>query len=247
MNFFQHIANSYVAPSAATFVTTNLFAYYDANNPGGSGWQDLHQTYNPSTYTYNMANVNGAAFTTIGGVNALYLDGVNDYCFLQQRPKQMDDPLLNVNLLNYTYEFWIRSNGSWLGNGNFWAAGYNQASRSRWSSGVRMYAPNMDSFGQVYGGAVWTTNTWHHMVVTMENLGANDRIIVYRNAVSQGTDTTGNYNPTDLNGNDFFLGSFNGASEFQRQYVGLCRRYNIALTAAQVTQNFNAEKSRFGY
>lgn len=249
MNFFHHISNSFRAVTPATsFVTTNLFAYYDATNPGATGWQDLHQAYNPSTYTYNMSNVNGAAFTTIGGVAALYLDGVNDYCFLQQRPKQLDDPLLNVNLLNYTYEFWIRSNGVWLGNGNFWAAGYNQASRSRWSSGVRIYAPNMDTFNLVYiPEATFTTNVWHHMVVTMENLGANDRLIVYRNAVQTGIDTTGNYNPTDLNGNDFFLGSFNGAGEFQRQYVGLCRRYNIALTAAQVTQNFNAEKARFGY
>lgn len=250
MNFFHHISNSFraVTPSAS-FVTTNLFAYYDATNPGATGWQDLHQTYNPSTYTYNMSNANGAAFTTIGGVAALYLDGVNDYCYLQQRPKQLDDPLLNVNLLNYTYEFWIRSNGAWLGNGNFWAAGYNQASRSRWSAGVRIYAPNMDTFNLVYiPEATFTTNVWHHMVVTMENLGAtNDRLIVYRNAVQTGIDTTGNYNPTDLNGNDFYLGSFNGASEFQRQYVGLCRRYNIALTAAQVTQNFNAEKARFGY
>lgn len=195
-----------------------------------------------------MSRVNGAAFTTIGGVDALYLDGVNDYAVLWTRPKQMDDPLLNVNLLNYTYEFWIRSNGSWLGNGNFWAAGYNQASRSRWSSGVRWYGPNMDSFGTIYvPAATFTTNTWHHLVFTMENLGANDRLRVYRNAVQTGSDTTGNYNPTDINGNDFYLGTINGSGEFQRQYVGLCRRYNIALTAAQVTQNFNAEKARFGY
>lgn len=249
MNFFNHIASSYVAPPAAAFVTTNLLAYYDATNPGATGWQDLHQTYNPSTYTYNMANVNGAAFTTLGGVPTLYLDGVNDYCFLQQRPKQLNDPLLNVNLLNYTNEFWIRSNGAWLNNGNFWAAGYNQASRSRWSgSAVVIYAPNIDTFVTTYGGTgIWTQNVWHHMVVTMENLGANDRLTVYRNGVQVGQDTTGNYNPTDLNGNDFFLGTFNGASEFQREYVGLCRRYNVALSAAQVTQNFNAEKARFGY
>lgn len=247
MPAFFNAINPVISQSVA-FVTTNLFAYYDAINPGASGWQDLHQTYNPSTYTYNMSNVNGAAFTTIGGVQALYTDGVNDYTVLATRPKQMDDPLLNVNLLNYTYELWIRSNGAWLNDGNFWAGGYNQASRTRWNGGVVWYGPNMDTFGTTYvSSAVFTTNTWHHLVFTMENLGTNDRLRVYRNATLTGQDTTGNYAPTDLNGNDFYIGTFNGAREFQRQYVGLCRRYNIALTAAQVTQNFNAEKARFGY
>ena len=85
------------------------------------------------------------------------------------------------------------------------------------------------------------------MVVTMENLGGtNDRINVYRNGVLVGQDTIGNYAPT-LAFSDFYLASWNGSTELQRQYVGLVRRYNIALTAAQVTQNFNAEKARFGY
>lgn len=84
------------------------------------------------------------------------------------------------------------------------------------------------------------------MVVTMENLGTNDRIRVYRNGGLINQDTVGNYAPT-LVVNDFYLASWNGSTELQRQYVGLVRRYNAALTPEQVTQNFNAEKARFGY
>ena len=245
MNFFHHISNSFRAVTPATsFVTTNLCSYWDANTQG-SPWPDLHLTYNTTSRAYNLGLANGAAFTTIGGVNALYFDGVNDYAAVGG--SGTGDPLNITTLLNYTNEFWIRSNGAWLSNGNFWSAAYNQGSRSRWSgAGVTIYAPNTDSFNTLYGTTIWTTNTWHHMVVTMENLGANDRLSVYRNGSLVAQDTTGNYAP-NLNFVDFYLASYNGAGEFQRQYIGLCRRYNAALTAAQVTQNFNAEKARFGY
>ena len=250
MNFFNIIAASFNAAPAAAFVTTNLQAYWDANvGSGSTAWNDIHQTYNVTPYTYNMWLQNGTAFTTIGGVNAVYFDGVNDIAGVASRPQPLDDPLIASNLLNYTNEFWIRSNGAWLTNGNFWGAAYNQGSRCRWSgAAVVVYAPNTDTFTTTYGGtAVWTQNVWHHMVVTMENLGGtNDRITVYRNGVQVGQDSTGNYAPT-LAYNDFYLASWNGSTELQRIYYGLVRRYNIALTSAQVLQNFNAEKARFGY
>jgi hypothetical protein len=249
MNFFNIIAASFNAAPSAAFVTTNLQAYWDANVGSGSTiWNDIHQTYNATPYTYNLGLANGAAFTTIGGVNAVYFDGVNDVAGVGFRPQPVDDPLIASNLLNYTTELWIRSNGAWLGTGNIWAAAYNQGTRMRWNgSAMIIYAPNTDTFTTTYGGtAVWTTNTWHHMVVTMENLGTNDRISVYRNGVLVGQDTTGNYAPT-LAYNDFYLATWNGSGELQRMYTGLVRRYNKALTAAEVTQNFNAEKARFGY
>lgn len=249
MNFFNHITNSFVASvSPVSFVTTNLQAYYDAQNPGVGGWNSLHNTYNPTGYARFMGLGNGAAFTTIGGVAALYLDGVNDYGVVQTRPIIAGDPMNGNALLNYTNEIWMRSNGAWLTNGNFWALTYNQGSRTRWTgSAVRVYAPAMDSFGTDYGTTIWAQNVWHHYVLTMENLGGtNDRFIVYRNGVEVGRDTTGNYAPTTA-ADDFFIGTFNGSAEFQRMYTGILRRYNIALTAAQVLQNFNAEKARFGY
>jgi len=238
-----------IVSTAVDFVTTNLQAYWDANvGSGSSVWNDLHQTYNVTPYTYNLGLANGAAFTTIGGVNAVYFDGVNDVAGVGLRPQPVDDPLMASQLLNYTNELWIRSNGSWNNQGNFWSAAYNQGSRCRWeSNSVKIYAPNTDTFTTSYGGtSVWTTNTWHHMVVTMENLGTNDRLSVYRNGVLIAQDTTGNYAPT-LAFDDFYLATWNGSGELQRMYAGLVRRYNIALTAAQVTQNFNAEKARFGY
>ena len=240
-----------IVSTAVNFVTTNLQAYYDAQNPGVSGWESLHNTYNSTGYTRNMSLGNGAAITTIGGVAAAYFDGVNDYAGLQTRPTIAGNPMNSTELLNFTNEIWVRSNGAWLSNGNIWAANYNQATRVRiQSNDLRVYAPAMDSsFAGTYGNTTttWTINTWHHFAFTMENLGAtNDRFIVYRNGVEIGRDTTGNYAPSVAQ-DDFFIGTYNASGEFQRQYVGLLRRYNIALTAAQVTQNFNAEKARFGY
>lgn len=246
MPAFFNAINPVISQSVA-FVTTNLQTYWDANTQGNP-WPDLHQTYNSTLYSYNLGLANGAAFTTIGGVNALYFDGVNDVAGVGIRPIDPADPMYTATLLDYTVELWIRSNGAWLTGGQIWAQAYNQGSRMRWSgSAMVIYAPNIDTFATSYGGtAVWTTNTWHHLTVTMENLGANDRIRVYRNGVQVGQDTTGNYAPT-LAAMDFYLATWNGSSELQRLYVGLGRRYNRGLTAAEVLQNFNAEKSRFGY
>lgn len=244
--FFQAVNAAVVrqaGPPAPAFVTSNLCSYWDADIQGNP-WPDQHLLYNTTSRAYNLSMVNGASFTTIGGVNAAYFDGVNDYAVVGG--VGTGDPLQVSTLLNYTNEFWIRSNGSWLSQGNFWAAAYNNGSRSRWESGVKIYAPNIDSFNTVYGNTtVWTTNTWHHMVVTMENLGTNDRIRVYKNGTTVAVDTLGNYAP-NLNYVDFYLASYNGAGEYQRQYIGLCRRYNRALDSTEVQQNFNAERARFG-
>ena len=86
-----------------------------------------------------------------------------------------------------------------------------------------------------------TINEWHHIVGTRAVGGA---IVIYIDGVADLTvngDNAIDYTTTDFNIGyaPARIGPFNGD-------ISSTRVYNKSLTAAEVTQNFNAQKSRFG-
>jgi hypothetical protein len=97
--------------------------------------------------------------------------------------------------------------------------------------------------GLVYlASPVLTLNTWHHYVATYNN-GAKS---IYLNGNLVGTQTyTG---PGDFsNTNNVLIGRrFNDASRSLRGSVSVAKIYNRALSAAEVQQNFNALRGRYG-
>jgi len=89
---------------------------------------------------------------------------------------------------------------------------------------------------------VLTLSTWYHYVATYNN-GAKS---VYLNGTLVGTQTyTG---PGDFsNTNNVLIGRrFNDSSRSLRGEISLAKIYNRALSAAEVLQNFNAHRGRFG-
>jgi hypothetical protein len=104
-------------------------------------------------------------------------------------------------------------------------------------------AGNPTRQGQVYlASPVLALNTWHHYVATYNN-GAKS---IYLNGNLVGTQTyTG---PGDFsNTNNVLIGRrFNDASRSLRGDVSVAKIYNRALSAAEVQQNFNALRSRYG-
>ena len=97
--------------------------------------------------------------------------------------------------------------------------------------------------GLVYlASPVLALNTWHHYVATYNN-GAKS---IYLNGNLVGTQTyTG---PGDFsNTNNVLIGRrFNDASRSLRGSVSVAKIYNRALSAAEVQQNFNALRGRYG-
>jgi hypothetical protein len=97
--------------------------------------------------------------------------------------------------------------------------------------------------GLVYlASPVLALNTWHHYVATYNN-GAKS---IYLNGNLVGTQAyTG---PGDFsNTNNVLIGRrFNDASRSLRGDVSVAKIYNRALSAAEVQQNFNALRSRYG-
>ena len=86
-------------------------------------------------------------------------------------------------------------------------------------------------------------NNWHHLVATRNG----NSWVIYHNGSSVGTGTT---NTTSLTLNNSFriatYASGSSGNYFFEGNMAIARMYNQTQTAAQVLQNYNAQKSRFG-
>jgi hypothetical protein len=89
-------------------------------------------------------------------------------------------------------------------------------------------------------------NTWYQVVYVFKN-GATKTLETYINGVSIGTvnhSLASILNTT----NNLYIGSYNGGeySQYFNGRIGITRLYNTALTSANVLQNYNADKGKYG-
>jgi len=90
------------------------------------------------------------------------------------------------------------------------------------------------SFGQL------TNELWYHLVA----IGSSGSQKIYTNA-SLTTSSTSTSTPSS-NTNSLVLGKLAYASLYADMDLASVRIYNRALSASEVSQNYNAHKSRFG-
>ena len=90
------------------------------------------------------------------------------------------------------------------------------------------------------------TGTWNQLVYVFNNV-ANNNVITYVNGVQQAT-TTHSFASILNTANPLYLGSYNGGeyNQWWNGRIGIVRYYNAALTAEQVTQNYNANRGVYG-
>ena len=212
-------------------VTNGLILALDAANknsyPGtGTTWTDLSGNNNTGTLT------NGPTFSPANGGVIVY-DGVDDTVTLS---------LVSSNVNNVTTEVWFKAitlpgdRGLFL-NGNGGSSGYGLQFGACGTAGTTLYV----FFGGIscnvvsYSGLV--TNTWYQAVYTRTTSPSTVNTL-YMNGASVSTNTT--TNPNAPSGNTLVGHSaYNG-------YISLVRHYNRTLTAAEVLQNYNVTKGRFG-
>ena len=157
----------------------------------------------------------------------------------------------------FTIEVWYRTNGAFTNNGNLWSMFSNNGIRTRFSSsGVRWFY-TQSSGVMSSGWGTYSQNVWYHDVTTVGAPGAdgsssgNHTIKLYVNgSLAQGL-TSKNLSPSSYI-RDFMLwgGSRTSGSsviEDFRGYYAIVRVYHKALSSSEVTTNYNAEKSRYGY
>ena len=225
--------------SAFPNVSANLYIGRRNTWPGGDSGtlylQDI-RVYSTIKYTANFTppgNPNNGTLTngpTYNGANygSIAFDGSNDYVAL---------PSIDTNS-NFTLNFWVKSSSDGsptIFSGNA-ASGYLQIRMySSFISLVKSYVVELGNFGS---STATTLNSIHNITITKS--GTTFSAYVNGNfkntlTVAQTFTTTGQTLGINSSNSEPFSGNIYSFSY-----------YNRALSAAEVSQNFNALRSRFG-
>jgi len=213
-------------------VTDGLVFAVDAANtksyPGsGTTWKDL------SGYGNNGTLVNGPIFDSANG-GSIVFDGTNDYVTFNNN----NIPNLNT-FTDISFCGFFNSN-NFSGDRQIYSWGANSGLRFRINNGgnsVRFLdrgGTNSPSFN-----ISLNLNTWYFYCTIANSNG----LTVFINNVKLSGGSA--FNPT-LDNNSFYIGTYNTATEDMSGKIPNMFIYNKSLSDSEVTQNYNALKSRFG-
>jgi hypothetical protein len=208
-------------------VTDGLVLNLDAakvdSYPGtGTTWRDLSGNNNNGTLT------NGPTFSGIGKQASIVFDGVDDLIKINNGN--------GINIGNiFTTFVWVKFNSYntvLLGSNDFSDAGYP------------LYVENANnlyiSAGSTFTGittANLSTNQWFYLTVVRNNTS----IIWYKNGINIGTATLGSSSSNILKS----VGDYNNRGFPLNGNIASTQIYNRALSADEVSQNFNALRGRY--
>lgn len=248
--------------SFGTYLTTDLFMHYDFSNSScysgsGSTVTDLQGTRN--------GTITGA---TYGGTGlAKYFDfeadSINNYIvFGSNIPTGQSTSALSIEVWIYTESMAgtymsegigaIMSSQQDSGNNG---ASLNTDTRAAHGGGPNCFHP------QIGNGSSWSTgnyNTpsgtcgastrWDHIVMTWSN---GNPVDVYKNGIRISNNNTGWSATINWSNCYWSLGQqqCNTGAPSKRAYDGkiaIARIYNRGLSSAEITSNYNGQKSRFG-
>lgn len=180
----------------------------------------------------NGTLVNGPLFNSQNG-GTLVFDGVNDV---------VTGTSTAIANTPFTISVWIRPRS--FGGSTFFGVGIHPAIRS--SIHLRLTSQTSFLFG-MYGddlhvGIDDVNNNWSLLTCT---LTPGFLQTIYQNGVVKGTRTSGGYFVGSL---DFTVGAWSlyGGNEYIAADIATAQVYNRALSQAEVLQNFNQQKARFG-
>lgn len=224
---------STVTGGQGNIVTAGLVLNLDAANPrsypppyNGTVWTDL------SGNGYNGTLTNGPTFSSANG-GSIVFDGTNAHV----------TTTFNTQLTNFTACIWFRPTdstnstyarlldknyvgGFWLGKGT---------SANSWGGGV---LEGVSPFGRYL---TLTDGQWNFLVST--RLGTTHTL--YGNGIIN--TTSGTVSSTALDTTNLMIARFIGGGGYNfKGNIGLIQIYNRALSASEISQNFNATRARFG-
>jgi hypothetical protein len=211
-----------------SIVTDNLVVYLDPGNGmsysgSGTNVEDL------TAYDNDGVMTGGVTYESTDG-GRFSFDGDNDYIRITNGP-------FNVGSGDFTIEAFAYYTGSSYG--GIFASGDTNG-----GNGI-ILAKDKFWLGHSGGGSIITysmpLNQWLHVV----GVKSGNDLKLYVNDVMVGNLTTATVNPVMTTGD---IGSryTNSKSYDMMGYIGLFRFYTTALSEAQITNNFNASKGRFG-
>jgi hypothetical protein len=233
-------------------VTDGLVLNVDAGftpsySQSGTTWYDMSSSGNNGTLT------NGPTFNSANG-GSIVFDGVDDKIFCPVSNTTNFTTTDNFSVETFCYATSRSSSGMipiveryyWgtVGKGGYGVrlTNYSSIKPSFFITG------NVSGVGQTDYGVeattTWQTNTWYHIVGTKNSSGT---LKIYINGVLENTVITNNIIP--LTSDDIPL-MIAARGDTQDQYsnsrISVVRIYRKELSAAEVLQNYNAQKGRFG-
>jgi len=231
LNISGSIVNSQIASTLnyKSIVTRGLSFHFDASAKDsypetGTSWFDL-VTSATGTLT------NGPTYSSSNGGSILF-DGTND---------RVSTGLFPTGVRSYM--IWIKYNSE-TGTGGYQLTGTQQGN-------AYTYTGRQDSNGKVYtyagsggnGGEsnyVLSASTWYYQGFT---LSSNGDIGIYVNGGLVETKTGNALGGTPTS--EFSIGCVN-TNHFVNGNIAVVHLYNRVLSTAEVLQNYNAQKNRFG-
>ena len=201
-------------------VTDGLVQYLDAGNVSsypGSGTTWTDLSGN----AYNATLVNSPSYSSANG-GVISFDGTDDHA-TSSLPA----------ITNYTIGAWVKWLSTQAGERQLLNTFNDQLGISINSSKFFVYNGNVNT-----GTQTVLTNTWYYWVVT--GTSGSTKIII--NNSTDGTFTT--YRA--ISSGATMIGNVSGQTRYLNAEIGAFAVYNKVLSATELTQNYNADKTRFG-
>lgn len=219
-----------------TVVTNGLVLSLDAadtNSYSGSGttWRDL------SGRGFNGTLTNGPTFNSANG-GSIVFDGTNDYVALT--PSFTGPPV--------TFLAWIRRNGDSQDNPGiiFDRQGSNTATGIEFRSNNFNLGYHWNDNPSTYGfssGLIVPNLTWCQVAVSITT---NSAILYLNTSSATNTNIPTFYTHPNKTFTSLRIANDSFGSRYLNGNVAVAMVYTRALSATEITQNYNALKSRFG-
>jgi hypothetical protein len=214
--------------------------------------------YDPSfetSYPGSGTTITNLASTSLSGTmsNITYTDPYFTYNGSSSTLSVPDNTLLEPGSGDFTLEAWVYYS-TITGSSRVIMGKTNGGNAADWGYGIRT-ASNGNTYMEVGNGTTTvttptftaSTGQWYHIVGVWTNVASNS-IALYVNGVSQGSNSH-SFASVKNTTRPLFFGSFDGGATFGQWFngrMGITRYYSAALTAEQVLQNYNADKSTYG-
>lgn len=219
-------------------VTSNLRLYYDPSLP--SSYPGSGTTINDISGNGNDGTMSNISFTspyfTYGGTSS--------------QISIADNPSLEPGSGDWTMEAWVNITGF----GGIIFGKTDGGLAQDWGYGLRTSGAGQ-TFGEIGNGSPTSlqtdkptliVNNWYQIVAVWTNVATNS-FEIFINGISQGTKSH-SFTSVKNTTSPLFIGSFNNG-EFPQWFngeIGVTRLYSSALSSAEILQNFNADKSKYG-
>ena len=228
--------------SSSGLITSGLIVHLDASNtssyPGsGTTWTDLTGTGNNGTLT------NGPVYSSLAG-GCIDFDGINDFVSIASNSGLQPQTATPITMQVWVYFDAITADAAFINKltASFDFDGYIVRTTSQGYAGYTINGTRIQRIDTSSPTVVFTTGNWYFVTFITQRSATANSTRLYINTTLRvqntwGSDGYSESNPLQLGG---------GYGGFANCKIGAFYFYTTGLSESQITQNFNATKTRYG-